>query len=76
MTATVHVEVARELDELRGQIRYSRSMIQFIRESRDHNPAQADAAIERQSQKIHACERRIELLKYETFCEGCGECGH
>jgi hypothetical protein len=63
--------LGREVDELRSQIRYARAMIEFIRENRDHNPTKADAAIERECQRIHQCERRIELLRYEVLSEGC-----
>jgi hypothetical protein len=67
------VALGRDLDELKGMIRYARAMIQFIRENREHNPIAADVAIEREARIISHCERRIELLRYEALCEGCRE---
>jgi hypothetical protein len=65
------IALGRDLDELRGMIRYSRAMIQFIQENRDYSPAKADAAIERECRTISHCERAIERIRYEALCEGC-----
>jgi hypothetical protein len=61
----------RDLGELKQMIRYSRAMIEFIQENREHDPVKADAAIERECRTISHCERAIERIRYEALCEGC-----